>query len=584
MKLKHFLIKTRAVNKNILNKSRSEKLFNFLEAGISFAELADNHLELLKDIPNSQLRRLSDARRSWLKLEKAKEELQAYFQENEIEIKDDKVYSIALSERRISALKHIIPFINLSEFSTSEEWIKAVEIALGVWTGAVNLTLKKGKVTIKATKSEVPDIYDNLVDNKYEIVDMTVSIWTTIKNALNEECVELDFEYPSSSFKSHLKAVIDKLGTNAVEMDFDEAMEKLVLQELPSTLVSYFDNKVVKNKLEKISENYINILRTPPIKTARLGSFYPDKEGKTAGICVINNSGKVISHEILELEDKWWEQARIHFVQHKTSYIAVPKYISAEDTTSPVDIIKENEGNFLVFIPAKNDVLEPVYENMERVSPELPEIDYSVIIARRLVNPLEEWSKLDPLEIITVELDSELDETMVRSYLLEKKGLALLDPSFKRIPSKIIPSVPGRITSGKKLNPKVKSINDVKEGMTLTGIVINITKFGAFVNIGLSQEALIHVSEMADHFVNDPGEIVQLGQQVNVTVVSVDLKKGRISLSLKSEPNLGNNKGRRTVNSRRTGGRRNRNNKERYQSPAARSKALKNLENLFKKE
>ena len=156
-----------------------------------------------------------------------------------------------------------------------------------------------------------------------------------------------------------------------------------------------------------------------------------------------------------------------------------------------------------------------------------------------------------------------------------------MDPSLERIPHRVLPSVPsGHVTSGGKLNPSIKSIDDVKVGMTLEGIVINITKFGAFVNIGLSQEALIHVSEMSDEFVNDPMEIVTLGQQVNITVVSVDMDKGRISLSLRTNPRIyeGNQ---RPVRNRFDDRRRGRDNK--YQSPAVRSQALKDLENLFKK-
>ena len=77
------------------------------------------------------------------------------------------------------------------------------------------------------------------------------------------------------------------------------------------------------------------------------------------------------------------------------------------------------------------------------------------------------------------------------------------------------------------------SMEDLKEGMILPGIVNNITKFGAFVDIGIKQSGLIHVSEMADRFISDPNEIVTLHQHIKVQVKEVDVSRKRIQLSLK---------------------------------------------------
>lgn len=80
---------------------------------------------------------------------------------------------------------------------------------------------------------------------------------------------------------------------------------------------------------------------------------------------------------------------------------------------------------------------------------------------------------------------------------------------------------------------EVKTLEDVQEGMVLPGIVTNITNFGAFVDIGVHTQGLVHVSEMADRFVKDPNTIVSLHQHVTVRVKEVDLKRGRLSLSMK---------------------------------------------------
>jgi len=82
----------------------------------------------------------------------------------------------------------------------------------------------------------------------------------------------------------------------------------------------------------------------------------------------------------------------------------------------------------------------------------------------------------------------------------------------------------------------VTSPRDLSEGMVLEGVVTNIVAFGAFVDIGVHQDGLVHVSQLADRFVRDPNDIVKVGQKVKVTVVAVDLERNRIALTMKSAP------------------------------------------------
>jgi uncharacterized protein len=82
-----------------------------------------------------------------------------------------------------------------------------------------------------------------------------------------------------------------------------------------------------------------------------------------------------------------------------------------------------------------------------------------------------------------------------------------------------------------KFRDDVRELADLKCGMQLEGVVTNITAFGAFVDVGVHQDGLVHISELADRFVNDPHEIVKLGDKLQVRVLNVDLERGRISLS-----------------------------------------------------
>lgn len=83
--------------------------------------------------------------------------------------------------------------------------------------------------------------------------------------------------------------------------------------------------------------------------------------------------------------------------------------------------------------------------------------------------------------------------------------------------------------------PDVRTIDDLREGMTLPGIVTNITAFGAFVDIGIKQDGLVHISQLADRYVASPAEVVRLGQHVEVRVTGIDTLRGRISLSMRRD-------------------------------------------------
>jgi uncharacterized protein len=79
----------------------------------------------------------------------------------------------------------------------------------------------------------------------------------------------------------------------------------------------------------------------------------------------------------------------------------------------------------------------------------------------------------------------------------------------------------------------VNKIEDLEIGMELPGIVTNVTRFGAFVDIGVHQDGLVHISNMSRQFVKNPGDIVKVHQKVKVKVLDIDIAKKRISLSMK---------------------------------------------------
>lgn len=138
------------------------------------------------------------------------------------------------------------------------------------------------------------------------------------------------------------------------------------------------------------------------------------------------------------------------------------------------------------------------------------------------------------LGVKTVQLvgDSGLCEKIVlESYVSDKVGL----PTLKDIVAELLR--PGRDPRPQfeifSFSDSVHKIDDLEVGMVLPGIVTNVTKFGAFVDIGVHQDGLVHISQMADSFVKDPADFVRVRQQVQVTVLEVDVARKRISLSMR---------------------------------------------------
>ena len=119
----------------------------------------------------------------------------------------------------------------------------------------------------------------------------------------------------------------------------------------------------------------------------------------------------------------------------------------------------------------------------------------------------------------------------IRNYVTDTIGLPTLTDIMKELEK------PGRDPREQieefEFDASVQTMEDLHEGMELPGIVTNITNFGAFVDIGVHQDGLVHISQLADKYVSDPTQVVKLHQHVRVRVLDVDLRRHRISLSMR---------------------------------------------------
>jgi len=119
----------------------------------------------------------------------------------------------------------------------------------------------------------------------------------------------------------------------------------------------------------------------------------------------------------------------------------------------------------------------------------------------------------------------------LKNYISDQVGL----PTLKDIMAEL--EKPGLDPRGAakaiQFSKAIQTIEDLKEGMVVTGIINNVTNFGAFVDIGIKESGLVHISQIANHFVKNPADVVKLGQQVEARVMGVDVERKRVQLSMK---------------------------------------------------
>ncbi len=145
---------------------------------------------------------------------------------------------------------------------------------------------------------------------------------------------------------------------------------------------------------------------------------------------------------------------------------------------------------------------------------------------------VEQMAKDQHCTVKELMADKKLREGIdIKKYVTEQTGIPTLQDIMTELDK------PGRDPRGKveafAFREGVNKLEDLQEGMILPGIVTNLTNFGAFVDVGVHTDGLVHVSQMADRFIKDPMEVVSLHQHITVKVLEVDLRRRRLSLTMK---------------------------------------------------
>ena len=222
-------------------------------------------------------------------------------------------------------------------------------------------------------------------------------------------------------------------------------------------------------------------------------------------------------------------------VDLNTSSWTLLRYVAGITERTAISIVKhrDEKGSFR----SRAQVLE-----VPGIGPKTYEQAAGFLRIRNAENPLDGTSvhpeSYPVVEQIAASLRTTVKEIIAQPQLLEKVDRSQLQAGTYTL-SDILAELrkPGRDPRDKFVAPsfrdEVREISDVQPGMILEGVVTNVTKFGAFVDIGVHQDGLVHISELSNKFIKDPSEAVKTGQIVKVKVLTVEAKAKRIGLSIK---------------------------------------------------
>ena len=145
---------------------------------------------------------------------------------------------------------------------------------------------------------------------------------------------------------------------------------------------------------------------------------------------------------------------------------------------------------------------------------------------------MAEWRKNLNTDLETIVGNADLSRRLdAEDYIDSKFGMPTIEDIIDEL------AKPGRDPRNEfrvvKFNDQVNKVEDLKENLVLEGVITNVTHFGAFVDIGVHQDALIHVSQLSNEFVSDPNDVVSVGDVVRVKIMEVDIARNRISATRK---------------------------------------------------
>jgi transcriptional accessory protein Tex/SPT6 len=580
-----YLEQTKQTDFKGLSEATANQLSELIGRGHSVADLLGHYADDFGHLPAAKLQSLAAARRAWQAWRRRRHQFDQARKEAKLPPLPEAALKATCAPHELDALVRTARLCPRDSVKNEAAWVDALRAGTSLWRAALGVTRKEAKVECKALDhQQAASHYDDYVGKKLELGEAAAHRWLALRRGAKERVLQLSIEPPKDSLLTQVELVHKRLGPLAQERSTESLLEELVLDDLEPWLLRILDQESESEAILSATQSLAGLLNAAPLQVRRIGAIFVALRAQTkaVGVVVADREGELLAQRVLKIDGQWVQKALSVLGEYNVHHIAIPASAPPAASELYAEIEREAEQAGLQLARVRAAALAearlPLTDPPTRLG---VSVASALVLARRVLDPVKEWAAVDPVAIGVAEYQNDLNEERLRAALKETVELCKLERRRGTKGSSATAPAPRAATTGvARLNPLVKNIADLRGGMSVHGIVTNISHFGAFVNIGLPQEALVHISELSDNFVSNPNEVVSIGQQVTAHVLSVDPPRGRISLSMKTmavaRPRAAGNGPQRSAAAVA-------NKSSAKPLPKSRSEALANLERLFKK-
>lgn len=559
-----------------LSEPLAEQAAALTARGHSVADLVSHYGDEFGHLPVEALRQLTGACRAWRSWRQRRSKLEEGRREVGQAALPESALDATHTPDELDALVRVAALLPPGACGDDEADLRALYAGLELWRASLRLSRQHGvlRCSARAADTRASANYDTLLGTSTTLSELAGHRWLALRRGEREGVLALALELPQGELLQQLALYRPLFGAAVEERSDGSLLEELVLNDLPRRLFAVLDQEAEQQAIQAACETLNGLLRTPPLQARRVGALYLLSGGApTVAVVVVERDGDMVAQRVLKAQGQWQEKALALLQEHAVTQVVLPTSTPVAELLNTIEAPCSAAGLQLVRVrpAALAEARQPLVQPPLRLG---TAVASALVIARRALDPFKEWCAVDPVGIGLAEYQSDLDAERLRAALSET--IELLRHERRRAR----PQPPGTAVARSnpavaRLNPLVRSLADLRAGMTVHGVVTNISHFGAFVSLGLPQEGLVHVSELADDFVSNPTEVVTVGQQVTARVLSIDPARSRIALSLRSQARKGPGEGGPARAGEGSGARR--------PGPSTRAAALANLERLFKK-
>jgi predicted RNA-binding protein with RPS1 domain len=533
-----FVELTKRLDRSLYDSCEREALVKVgraMEQADGLPSLLEGNDPSLLPFPAVRLGELADLHRALAAWKDSVRELRRVLAVSGLKLPDGAMVK-ASTPQELSALERAARMCQRASHPDHDAWAKSLEAHLDLWRACVELSSRGGFVRIELANPAHEDAaqFSSHATAKVGISEIRGYQWLGARRGERTGVLSISLLLPRDEILAQAEVRLPSLGLAAQKRGAAGILEELVWNNLEAAVRAELDARAENEARRSASLAYLSLLTAPPLKAEVALSIYVGTSGSPAGLAVLDKAGAVVATQLVPAREELVAAIAGLLAAHAPEAAVLP--VTADDAERLTAA-----ANALGELPVTRVHRGALHEARAELGDELPSaVGSAVILGKRAQRPMVEFGKVAPASLGLGEYSADLDSEKLDAVLSEARLVAEWERRNRRKAAAFAggggASRSQAARAIKRLNPLVKTVRDLKPGMVVEGVITNLTRFGAFVNIGLSTEAMIHVSQLSTEFVDEPSQVVRIGQAVTARVLEVIPEKNRIALSLKPAP------------------------------------------------